>query len=317
MKREDSLQDVQKNVTKNRTKIGIIGTGMLGGAIAIKLAKNKNYDISVYNRTIQKTNESESAGATVLKTPADIAKRSDIIIIVLKDGNAVKSVSFGETDNNTIIAGSHNKPKKPIIIDISTINPADSKEITSQYKKHNIIKIDAPVMGGPDAASAGNLVAMVSGDKKTFESCKKILDEISQKVMFLGQGAGTANIVKLAMNMQITMLALSLAEGITLVKESGVDPKIFLEVLNNTYFSTGMSRKKAYNMIAGDQNPTFTLENLRKDIKIITETAAACGLELAMISKAEEQYANALVNGYGQLDYTGIIRHVEKKESKT
>ena len=312
MKRDGNLQDVPKNVRKKHTKIGIIGTGMLGGAIAIKLAKNKSYDVSVYNRTIQKTKEAESAGATVLKTPSDVAKSSDIIIIALKDGDAVKSVSFGKNDY-TITAGSHNS--KPIIIDISTINPADSKEITDQYRKHhNIIKIDAPVMGGPDAASAGNLVAMVSGDKKAFESCKMILDEISQKVMFLGQKAGLANTVKLAMNMQITMLALSLAEGITLVKESGVDPKIFLEVLNSTYFSTGMSRKKAYNMISGKQTPTFTLENLRKDIKIITETASARNLELAMISQAEKEYANAVDDGYGQLDYTGIIRHIENKK---
>lgn len=316
MKRDDSnLQNTSNAVKAKRIKVGIIGTGMLGSAIAIKLAKNtKMYDVAVYNRTTQKTKAAKTAGARVLKTPAAVAKRSDVIIIVLKDENVVQSVSFEKDSKNTIISGIQHKNNKPVIIDMSTINPADSKEITAQYKKHGIVKIDVPVMGGPDAVSAGNLVAMVSGDKKAFESYKIVLDEISQEILFLDKEPGVANTVKLAMNMQITMLALSLAEGITLVGKSGINPRIFLDVLNTTYFSTGMSRKKAYSMIDKNQKPTFTLANLRKDIKIMTKVATTLELDLPMIRMAEKVYSNALKDGHGQLDYTGIIRHIEKSD---
>lgn len=296
-----------------KVSIGVIGTGMLGSAVAIRLAKNDRYDVSVYNRTTQKTKAAELAGATVLKTPAQVAQRSDFIIIILKDEHAVENVSFEQNGSkDAVISELNQNPNKPIIMDMSTINPASSKEIAARYEKHGMTKIDTPVMGGPDAARAGRLVAMVSGSRKAFESCKMILDEISQEVRFLDEKPGVAHTVKLAMNMQITMLALSLAEGITLVDRSGTNPKIFLDVLNTTYFSTGMSRKKAYNMIDKNQNPTFTLANLRKDIRIMTETAASLGLDLPMTSMAEKVYAAALENGHGPLDYTGIIRHIEK-----
>ncbi len=91
--------------------------------------------------------------------------------------------------------------------------------------------------------------------------------------------------IKLAMNLQITMLALALSEGITLVRSAQIDPKIFLDILNSTYFKTGMSENKAYKMIQNEYEPTFTLANLRKDITTITDTAKAFGVRLPMIKK--------------------------------
>ena len=114
------------------------------------------------------------------------------------------------------------------------------------------------------------------------------------------------------MNLQITMLALSLSEGITLVKKSNVDPKIFLEVLNSTYFKTGMSENKAFKMIEGKYDATFTLANLKKDITTMTNASMNLGIELPMITKAEEIYENAMKEGLGDLDYTGIIQHIKK-----
>ncbi|NNL58753.1 MAG: NAD(P)-dependent oxidoreductase, partial [Nitrosopumilus sp.] len=125
-----------------------------------------------------------------------------------------------------------------------------------------------------------------------------------------------ANSVKLAMNLQITMLALSLAEGITLVKNAGVDPKIFLEILNSTYFKTGMSEKKAFKMIDGKYDTTFTLSNLKKDITTMTNTAKSMGIELPMLKKAEEVYENAIREGFGDIDYTGIIEYIKKINDK-
>jgi len=114
------------------------------------------------------------------------------------------------------------------------------------------------------------------------------------------------------MNLQITMLALSLSEGITLVKKSNVDPKKFLEVLNSTYFKTGMSENKAFKMIEGNYDATFTLANLKKDITTMVNTAKDLGVELPITNKAEQIYQNAINEGLGNLDYTGIIEYIKK-----
>ena len=289
--------------------VGIIGLGMLGNAVALHLL-DSGFEVTVYNRTKEKTSQVENKGGNVATSPKEVAEKSELVIIVVKDANAVKQIAFEE---NGIIQGKH---EKLIVADMSTIDPVESKNISIKFLENNIQKLDIPVMGGPNVAITGELVMMVSGDKESFNYCKKVWDTIANRVFFLGE-SGVAHSVKLAMNLQITMLALALSEGITLVKKSGVDPKIFLEILNSTYFKTGMSEKKAYKMIEGKYDATFTLANLKKDISTMTNTAKALGIELPMITKAEEIYENAISEGLGEIDYTGIIEYIKKNnESK-
>ncbi len=285
-------------------KIGIIGIGMLGEAVTLNLL-NLGFDVSVYNRTKEKAVEVEKNGATVMNSPKAVADNSDLIIIIVKDASAVKEVSFGKNG----ITESENK--KLIVADMSTIEPSESREIADKFEQKQIQKLEIPVMGGPNVAISGKLVMMASGPKNSFEQCKTIFEKIANKVFFLGT-QGTANSIKLAMNLQITMLALSLSEGITLVEKSEVDPKIFLEVLNSTYFKTGMSENKAFKMIDGDYDATFTLSNLKKDISTMISTSKKLGIELPMIMKAEKIYENAIKEGLGNNDYTGIIEYIKK-----
>ena len=290
-------------------KVGVIGLGMLGNAVALHLL-DSGFEVTVYNRTKEKTSQVENKGGNVATSPKEVAEKSELVIIVVKDANAVKQIAFEE---NGIIQGKH---EKLIVADMSTIDPVESKNISIKFLENNIQKLDIPVMGGPNVAITGELVMMVSGDKESFNYCKKVWDTIANRVFFLGE-SGVAHSVKLAMNLQITMLALALSEGIILVKKSGVDPKIFLEILNSTYFKTGMSEKKAYKMIEGKYDATFTLANLKKDISTMTNTAKALGIELPMITKAEEIYENAISEGLGEMDYTGIIEYIKKNnESK-
>jgi len=285
-------------------KIGIIGLGMLGKAVALHLLES-GFKVTAYNRTKEKTSELKDKGATIVSSPKEIAEKSELVIIVVKDADAVKQVSF---ENNGIIEGNH---EKLIVADMSTVDPIESKNISMKFQDFNIHKLDIPVMGGPNVAITGNLVMMTSGNKETFDRCQDVFNTIANKVFYLGK-SGVAHSVKLAMNLQITMLALALSEGITLVKKSDVDPKIFLEILNSTYFKTGMSEKKAFQMIEGKYNTTFTLSNLKKDITTMTKAAKSLGIDLPMISKAEEVYENAIKEGFGDIDYTGIIEYLKK-----
>ena len=285
-------------------KIGIIGLGMLGNAVALHLL-DSGFEVTVYNRTKEKTAQAKEKGAKVALSPKEIAENSELVITIVKDANAVKEISF---EKDGIIEGKH---EKLIVADMSTIDPSESKNISKKFQEHNINKLDIPVMGGPNVAITGELVMMVSGNKESFEHYKDIFEKIANKVFFLGE-SGVAHSVKLAMNLQITMLALALSEGITLVKKANVDPKIFLDILNSTYFKTGMSEKKAFNMIEGNYNTTFTLANLKKDINTITNAAESLGIELPMIKKAEEVYENAVKEGFGEMDYTGIIEYIKK-----
>ncbi len=290
-------------------KIGLVGTGMLGNAVGLHLLES-GFQLTAYNRTTEKTNELKKKGAQIVRTPKEVAINSEVVITVVKDASAVKQVSF---EKNGIIHGSH---MDLVVCDMSTINPLESKIISEKFFDNDIAMLDIPVMGGPNVAITGDLVMMAAGNKNTFDKCKGLFDTIANRVFFLGEN-GTAHGVKLATNLHITMLALALSEGITLSRAVNVDPKIFLEILNSTYFKTGMSENKAYKMIQDKFDATFTLENLKKDINTIWDTSKSLGLELPMTKKAKEIYEDAVKAGFGNLDYTGILAYLKKLNEKS
>ena len=285
-------------------KIGIVGTGMLGEAVGLHLL-DVGYEITVFNRSKKKTEKLENKGATVVDSPKNVAEKSELVIVVVKDADAVKDVVFGDYG---ILAGRH---EGMCIADMSTINPNSTREISKQVTENGIDYMEIPVMGGPNVAINGKLVIMASGKREVFEKFKTIFESIADQSIYLGD-TGTAHSIKLAMNLQIAMLALSLSEGITLTKKAGFDPEIFLKVLNSTYFKTGMSEGKAYKMINDSVKPTFTLANLKKDLDTINDAAESFDAELPMAKIARKIYADATDAGFGDIDYTGIISYIRK-----
>jgi len=285
-------------------KIGIIGTGMLGEAVGLHLL-DSGYSVSVYNRTKSKTKNLEEKGADVAELPSVVAESSDLIITCVKDADAVKQVLFGQ---GGVVSGKHDDMT---VADMSTINPNAAKEISKKLHDEGIKSIEIPVMGGPNVAIDGKLVLMASGDKESFERFSQVFNTIANKTFFLGE-SGSAHSIKLAMNLQISLLALSLSEGIMLTKKAGFDPEIFLEILNSTYFSTGMSQNKAFKMIKDEYQPTFTLKNMKKDLDTIIASAKDFDAKLPIAERANEIYKQALDAGFGEIDYTGILAYIKK-----
>ena len=284
--------------------IGVIGTGMLGSAVALRLI-HTGHKVSVYNRTESKTRAVHEAGGMVLPTPAKLAEISDIVFTVVRDAEAVRAVSFGE---DGIAGGAHNGM---LVADMSTILPFESHRIHKRFQDLGISWLDVPVMGGPDAAAEGRLVAMVGGKRSLYNQVCDVLDALAKTHHYLGP-AGSAHSVKLAMNLQIAMLALSLSEGMCMARGLGVAPETFLEVLNSTYFGTGMSRKKAFRMASGHYPATFTLRNLTKDLETMRDAAEGAGMKLPMLCEALRIYEGAVAHGLGDLDYTGIMEYINR-----
>jgi len=289
-------------------KIGIVGTGMLGEAVGLHLL-DVGYEVTVFNRTKEKTENLGKKGAIVVESPKLVAESSDLVITVVKDADAVYEVIFGDSG---IIAGKH---EGMCIADMSTVNPNSTKEISEKVTTSGIDYLEIPVMGGPNVAIEGKLVMMASGGEEIFEKFKNVFDSIAEQSFYLGD-TGTAHSIKLAMNLQIAMLALSLSEGITLTKKAGFDPEIFLKILNSTYFRTGMSEGKGHKMVKECYEPTFTLTNLKKDLDTINDAADSFDAELPMAKLARKVYADAEEAGFGDIDYTGIIAYIKELSKK-
>ena len=285
-------------------KIGLVGTGMLGEAVGLHLMKS-GHSLVAYNRTKSKTSNLEKNGAIISDTPKHVAESSELVITCVKDADAVDEVLFAQ---DGIVAGNHDGL---VVAEMSTINPSNAMQNSKRLGEEGINSLEIPVMGGPNVAIDGKLVLMASGDKNIFDKYKQVFDTIANKTFFLGK-SGSAHSIKIAMNLQISLLALALSEGITLTKKAGFDPEKFLEILNSTYFKTGMSENKAHKMIQDEFEPTFTLSNLKKDLDIIGEAAKDFGAVLPMAERANEIYAEAVKAGFGEIDYTGILAYIKK-----
>lgn len=285
--------------------IGVIGTGLMGSAIAHRLIE-RGFQVFLYNRTKARANELVKKGAIQTKYLSDLGRKCNFVIISVTDGHAVKEILFAENG----LASSNNR--KLIVVDTSTVLPEDSIYCANIMKKKGYSMIQAPIMGGPDPTMKGDVISIVSGNKKSIEKSKKILTSYSKKIFSLGNKDGAANFIKLALNLNIALIAISLAESIVFVKKSKINPTIFLEILNSTYFKTGLSEIKGPKMVRNNFEPKFFLKNMLKDVQLLNDCARQNGTTLSFASLAEQYFRIASNRGYSELDYTGILKLFEE-----
>ncbi|MFZ0358753.1 MAG: NAD(P)-dependent oxidoreductase [Nitrososphaeraceae archaeon] len=281
--------------------IGIIGTGLMGSAIAERLLE-RGFTVYIYNRTKQRSDPLVRKGGIRVGNPSELGKKCNYVIISVTDGNAVKEILFG---NNGLIYSNNNQLS---IIDTSTVLPEDSIYCANLTKRKGYAMIQAPIMGGPDATRKGDVISIVSGDKKTMEKCRRILTNFSKKIFYAGHRDGAANYLKLGLNLNIALIAISLSESIIFIKKSKTNPTVFLNILNSTYFKTGLSEIKGPKMIRNNFEPKFFLKNMLKDVQLLNECAKRNNASLSFSSLAEQYFCMASNRGYSELDYTAILK---------
>lgn len=278
-------------------KVGVVGLGLMGSGIARRLA-GAGHELVVYNRSRQKA-DALSKVARVAASPKELAGLCDVVVTVVTDFDAAKDVLLGADG----LAASQNRP---VVVDASTISPAQSEFLAQELKKRGIEMLGMPVMGGPAAAEAGELIPMVAGSKGAFEKARPVIETLGKQVFYIGEKAGSANAVKLALNMNIALIATAVSEGITLTRGCGIDPAVFVQILNSTYFKTGLSEKKGPKMVAGDFEPSFHLKNMLKDLELAAGMAQARGLAVPATSAVQQMFRAASNSGFSEQDYTAI-----------
>lgn len=284
-------------------RIGVAGLGLMGSGIAKRLINN-GHKVSVYNRTRSKSHHFSNE-ATIASSPKELGQACDIVITIVTNFDAVKTVLFGregvvESENNNLI-----------VADVSTISPAQSEHCAQRLRSAGIEMLGVPVMGGPAAAETGNLVPIVSGSKQAFEKVRQVIEGLGT-TFYVGETDGSANNIKLALNLNIALIAFALSEGMTLVKRAGIDPSIFIKILNSTYFKTGLSEIKAPKMIKNEFSPSFHLKNMLKDLELATTTAQLNSLTLPQTALAEQMFRAANNIGFSDQDYTAIYAFLAK-----
>jgi 3-hydroxyisobutyrate dehydrogenase-like beta-hydroxyacid dehydrogenase len=277
----------------------------MGSNLCLRLLQ-KGFQVNVNNRDLSKSSLLEKKGAKLCNSPKDLADCSDFIITCVTNFEAVTRVFFHKDGVN------ETENKNVIVSDFSTISPNESIYCYQKFKENNISMMSIPVMGGPNAALTGKLVPIVAGEETTFKKIKKVLEEVGNPVFYIGNKVGSANAIKLALNLNIGIIAMALSEGLLLSNQYEIDPNLYLDILNSTNFKTGMSKYKGPKMVKDDYFPSFYLKHMKKDLGLVMEAAKEKELSLPITGLVFHLYNYATRSSLADLDYTGIYKFLRK-----
>ncbi len=281
-------------------KVGFIGLGNMGLPIARNLL-NAGHAVTVYNRTRERAEKLRTDGATIAAEAAQ-ACGGDVLITMLADDRAVNEVVFG---------GQLIPKLAPITVHISmsTLSVAIVQELTDAHAKAGKHFISAPVFGRPEAAEAAKLAVVAAGPAEDIAKCQPLFDAIGQRTFVVGKEAPKANVVKLAGNFLIISVIESLGEAYALLRKSGVDPALFLEIMTSTLFSAPVYKTYG-NIIAKEQfEPAgFKLPLGLKDVSLVLAAAGAVSTPMPVASLARDHILTAIARNGEDLDWSSFAR---------
>jgi 3-hydroxyisobutyrate dehydrogenase len=280
------------------TKIGWIGLGLMGTPMSQQLLK-AGYPVMVYNRNKDKEAALKEQGAQTAPTPAELIQQTDVVIIMVTDDNAINDLFNG--DIGLLTAGVSNK----IIINMSTVSPAISKEMAEKAREQGNHYLDAPVSGSVKQAETAQLVIMTGGEEAVFEQVKPILEKMGKMAVYLGE-TGAGNTAKLAINTLLSFHAQGLAEAVLLAKNNGIQPDVLLNLLNNGAMANPFMKIKGEAIINNNYAAAFSLNNIVKDLKL----AKDAGLSTPMGEAALNTFSSA-AEQYGNDDLIAVMKYLE------
>lgn len=284
--------------------IGFIGLGKMGFPICKNLI-NSGLNLSVYNRTPTKAQDLKEMGAKILDAPASVAESADLIFLMLTNSEAVKSIFFNEN-------GLFEKIKKDqIIVDLSTIYPYDSINLSRRMSEKGAYYFDAPVIGSVTAAENRTLSIVVGGNEEVFYSIKKILTLIGKNVYYLGEN-GRGLYMKIINNLIMGTNMAILSEGLTLGQKLGIDPKLALEIIGTGGAGSKILELKKTKIISEDFTPQFTLSHQLKDLFYAVQLSKEVGVSVPITGTVAELYLSGFANNLGDEDLSAIIKVFKK-----
>lgn len=280
-------------------RIGIIGTGRMGAAIAQRLLDCK-HTLSVWNRSREKTLPLQERGAAVMATPAELVKHCDLIISILTDARAIDQAYGG--DEGVLSATIDGK----LFVEMSTVRPATETSLNEKIIALGGAMIDCPVGGTVGPAREGKLLGLVGGSDQDVLRARPVLEQLCRRIEHVGPvGAGAS--LKLAINLPLLVFWQSLGEALSLAAPLHLDPARLMDIFADTSGGPNVLKGRGPALaavLAGQSSAPahFNVDSIRKDMRTMQEEAHALGRELPVTSAALECFDRAAKDGLGGAD---------------
>ena len=284
-------------------KIGFIGLGIMGKPMALNLHR-AGYDLIAYDIIDSSLKVLTDSGVKAAGSIKELTKAADIIITMLPNSPQVKEVIAGEDGILQEITSGK------IVIDMSSIAPLVSQEMSALLAEKGVNFIDAPVSGGEPKAVDGTLAIMAGGDEKTFNKVKDILKVMGSSVILVGD-TGSGNVTKLANQIIVALNIAAVSEAMVLATKAGVNPESVFNAIKGGLAGSTVLNAKMPLILEGNFKPGFRIELHIKDLMNALDTAHAIGVPIPLTSNVMEIMQALKVKGKEKDDHGGMIQFYE------
>jgi 2-hydroxy-3-oxopropionate reductase len=283
--------------------IGFIGLGIMGRPMARNLLK-AGFSLVVHNRSQGAVAELTAAGAEAAGSPEEVARKAEVVILMLPNSPDVELVALGPRG---LLGGVR---AGQTVVDMSTISPIVSQKVGAALAEKGVRMLDAPVSGGEKGAIEGALSIMVGGEARVFEEVRPVLQAMGKTITHLGP-LGAGGFTKLANQIIVAVNLTALAEALTLAVKAGLDIELTLKALAGGLAGSRCLDQKAPNYLAHEFKPGFKIDLHYKDLGLIMDAARTLGVPLVATAAVQELFGALRARGGGGLDHSGIITLVE------
>ena len=282
----------------------------MGAAMAQRLM-NVGHEVSVWNRTPEKTKPLADAGARVVASARDLANTCEIVISMLTDAAAIEATYEGERG---LLAAD---VKGKLFIEMSTVRPETEETLARKVKAQGAALVDCPVGGSTTPARDGKLFGFVGGDAADVARAKPVLDQLCRRVEHVGPvGAGAR--MKLAINLPLLVYWQALGESLRLIEPLNRDPARVVDILTDTSGGPNVLKARGPAIAAALQGKdvapvTFDVDSIRKDLRTMIEEGRALGVELPVSARALACFDEASKDGLGPKDGAALPARFAKR----
>jgi 3-hydroxyisobutyrate dehydrogenase-like beta-hydroxyacid dehydrogenase len=283
-----------------KDRIGFIGVGYMGHGMAKNLLE-KGFPLTIMgNRNRAPVDALVAKGAVEVKTPAEVAKASDIIFLCVTDSSVVEKLIRGV---DGIKAGAQ---KGLVIVDTSTANPVSTLELVAELAPLGITLCDSPLNGTPAQAETGELGAMIGADATTLARITPAVEAWATRIRHVG-GVGAGHQMKLLNNFVAMGYGAIYAEALALSRKVGITPQVFDSVIRGSRMDCGFYQTFFKYVLEGDRNAhIFSLNNALKDMRYLESMADAAKLSNPVGNAVKNSYAIAVSQGRGE-EYVPMV----------
>lgn len=276
--------------------IGIAGVGRMGSNMTLRLMEG-GHKLTVWNRSADKTKALADAGASIAKTPAELASAVEAIITIVTNADAIDTVYHGK---DGLLSGD---VKGKVFMEMSTVPPDVAPKLAEKVRAQGAAFVECPVGGSTQPARTGKLLGLMGADPADAARVKPITDQLCRRMLLAGP-VGSGAILKLAVNLPLMIYWQALGEQLAMAKPLKVDPAELLDFLSETSGAATVLKQRMPGIAAKLKNEpsniaTFNLDGGIKDVKAMLEEGKRRGLDLPLLTKTLECYEEAKRNTSG------------------